>query len=536
MLFQFCHLGCKSKINATFLNVTRHYARAVVKIRRKENDVANNEVKHEKTKTPIIKCKKQMYDFYKEDTRSKEKPVLASHSWKNRKSKGDHFFIYPYNNDVVEANKEVGSETFQDLDINATVCNNLGNLNIYEPLEVQKLGIPKIFQECNVLLAAETGCGKTLAYLLPMITKILLWKQKEVQRSINTPLGLVVTPSRELTVQIALQLIKLSKHLNIKIKIVTGGRTKKIISDPPVGNIDILVCSFGVISKLTTFGVYDLAFVRFVVLDEADSLFHSSFETKLKVFLRRIPIEYHRYNTTGNEFPNTAQLILVSASIPSGLKTVLSDIININSLEHVTTKKLHRIQIPQKFIRLIPSQKPMELVKYIKGKALNKQRVIVFSNRNSTSYWISLFLHECGVKTTNLNGDMPLHVRRGKYGEFLNGKTMVLSTTNGGSQGLDTIMVNHILNYDFPLDTSSYIHRCGRAGRVGTIGVSRVTNFISKPSEIVVVQKIEMAVRKMKPIPVFNLLNREDEEEEEIEYNFTEEMIEDLDEVENIPY
>ena len=68
MLFQFCHVGCKTKINATFLNVTRHYARAVVKIRRKENDIANNEVKDEKTKTPIIKCKKQMYNFYKDDT------------------------------------------------------------------------------------------------------------------------------------------------------------------------------------------------------------------------------------------------------------------------------------------------------------------------------------------------------------------------------------------------------------------------------------------------------------------------------------
>lgn len=102
----------------------------------------------------------------------------------------------------METNEEVGSETFQDLDVNASLCNNLEDLNIYEPLEIQKLGIPKIFQECNVLIAAETGCGKTLAYLLPLITKIVLWKQKEEQRSINKPLGLIVTPSRELTVQI----------------------------------------------------------------------------------------------------------------------------------------------------------------------------------------------------------------------------------------------------------------------------------------------------------------------------------------------
>lgn len=128
-------------------------------------------------------------------------------------------------------------------------------------------------------------------------------------------------------------------------------------------------------------------------------------------------------------------------------------------MEHVTTEKLHKILVPQKFMRLIPSQKPVELLKYIKPKTLKKQRTIVFSNNNGTSYWLAKFLNECGIKCTNLNGDMPLHERRGKYGEFINGKTMVLSTTNGGSRGLDTVMVNHILNYDFPLDTADYIHR-----------------------------------------------------------------------------
>lgn len=120
---------------------------------------------------------------------------------------------------------------------------------------------------------------------------------------------------------------------------------------------------------------------------------------------------------------------------------------------------MHKILVPQKFIRLIPSQKPEELLKFVKPKASSKQRVIIFSNQNSTSHWVSSFLHDCGVRVTNLHGDMHLLERRGKYGEFLNGKTEVLSTTNGGSRGLDTIMVNHVLNYDFPLDTASYIHR-----------------------------------------------------------------------------
>lgn len=532
MLSRFYHIDCKT-INISFVNFRRHYARAIVKRRQKENEIIDNEVRNQKKRIPIILSKKKLYDFYTDDTHNKKKLILASHGWKNRKSKNDHFFIYPYHNDKTKINK-IDFEAFEELNINNSVCNNLENLDIYKPLEIQKLGIPKILQGYNVLLAAETGCGKTLTYLLPLVTKILMWKQN-VQSNINAPFGLIITPSRELTVQIALELIKISKNLDIKIKIITGGRTKKIILNPPVGQVDVLVCSFGVISKLTTFGVYSLKSIKFVVLDEADSLFHHSFEEKLRVFMKRIFVGY--CHTTKDEFTDSAQLILTSATIPSRMKNVLSGIVNPDSIKHVTTEKLHKILVPQKFIRLIPSEKPVELLKYIKPKVLNNQRVIVFCNQNSTSFWLSSFLKDCGIKVTNLNGDMPLSVRQGKYGEFISGKTMVLSMTNGGSRGLNTMMVNHILNYDFPLDTASYIHRCGRTGRIGTIGDCRVTNFISKIGEVVVVQKIEMAVRKMKPIPLFNLVNNEKEEEElEIENDYTEEIIEDLHNIESIPY
>ncbi|KAF3427484.1 hypothetical protein E2986_02866 [Frieseomelitta varia] len=488
----------------------------------------------QKSKIPIIKCKKKMYDFYKSNIRTKEKPTLASHGWKNKKTRDDYFFIYPYDNNEETMNEEVDFKTFNDLGLSSSLCESLENLGIYKPLQIQNIGIPKILQGSNVLLAAETGCGKTLAYLLPLITKILIWKQNNVQRTLNTPLGLIVTPSRELTVQIALELISISKHLDIKTKLITGGKTKKMILDPPVDHVDILVCSFGVVSKLTTFGVYNLSLLRYVVLDEADALFHHTFQEKLQVFMKRLPISY-QYNTTTDEFPKAAQLILVSATIPSRMDIVLNGIVNTDSLEHVKTERLHKILVPQKFIRLIPSQKPVELMKYIRPKVRNKERVIIFSNQNGTSYWLSSFLRECGIEATNLNGDMSLEVRRGKYGEFLNGKTLVLSTTNGGSRGLDTVMVNHVLNYDFPLDTSSYIHRCGRTGRVGSRGESRVTNFVCKLAEIVVVQKIEMAARKMKPIPIFNLL-ADEKEEEILEDDYTGQMIEDLNEMENIPF
>ena len=539
MLFRFCTLCCKS-VDASFTNFSRHYARALVNNRHKQREIYDDTKESEIGKVPIITCKRKSFNFYKDQTISKRgKIILASDGWNHRNSRGDYFFVHPQGHDNKEETEtQIGFDTFNDFNLHPSVCNHMENLEISKPLEIQNLGIPKILEGYNTVLAAETGCGKTMAYLLPMVSQILQWKEM-VSRPVNCPLGIIVTPTRELAVQIALELIRLSKDLGIRTKIITGGKTKKMMLDPPVDNVDILVCSFGVISKLTSVGVYKLNYVKYVVLDEADALFHYTFEDKLNVFMRRLPIGYHQeVDETG--LPKSAQLILASATIPSRLQTVLGNIVNVDSLQYITTAKLHQILVLQKFIRVGTSDKPAELLKYVKSKVSLKQPVIVFSNTSRTSYWLYLFLNECGVKTTNLNGTMPLDVRRGKYGEFLNGKALVLSTTNAGSRGLDTVMVNHVLNYEFPLDTGSYIHRCGRTGRIGTTGDCRVTNFICKSGEIVLVQKIERAVRKLKPMPIINIAEPSVEEGEidevDMEEEYTEKLIEDLDSTENIPY
>nr|XP_034187706.1 probable ATP-dependent RNA helicase DDX28 isoform X1 [Osmia lignaria]XP_034187707.1 probable ATP-dependent RNA helicase DDX28 isoform X1 [Osmia lignaria] len=535
MLFPLSHLSRKN-FDTLFKTFSSHHVKTLVRTAKTKRKTVEDKPEEGKKKgIPIITCKRPNFNFYKGDKYNKWKPVLASESWNHKGSRGDYFFIHPYdiNNDN-ETDEETNVKQFEDFNLDLSLCKHIKTLNIEKPLEIQSLAIPPILHGHNTLIAAETGCGKTLAYVLPLITQVLRWKEMG-QRDVNCPLGLIVTPSRELAVQIGLELIKISKCLGVNTKIITGGRTKKMMMDPPVGDVDILVCSFGVISKLTTVRIYNLKFVKFVVLDEADALLHVTFEDKLKVFLSRITIGY-RQEESEDRLPNSAQLILASATIPRRLENVLGHIVNLKSLQHVTTKNLHKILVTQKFMRLGSSQKPMELLKYIKPKVSNKQPVIIFSNQTGTSYWLHIFLRECGIEATNLSGDMPLYVRQGKYGEFLNGKTRVLTTTNAGSRGLDTIMVNHILNYDFPLDTSVYVHRCGRTGRVGTRGECRVTNFISKPGEIAVVQKIERAVRKMKAIPIFNLVETDEKDEQVVEDQYIGENIENLDDVENVPY
>lgn len=120
---------------------------------------------------------------------------------------------------------------------------------------------------------------------------------------------------------------------------------------------------------------------------------------------------------------------------------------------------MHRVNVLQKFLRLGVQQKPMTLLRLIKSKAKNKIPVIVFCNSGKTCDWVCQFLNEFEVRSIRLNGDMPLYKRKNKFREFYIGVYNVLCTTDAGARGLDTIMVKDVINYDFPLQTSEYIHR-----------------------------------------------------------------------------
>lgn len=129
------------------------------------------------------------------------------------------------------------------------------------------------------------------------------------------------------------------------------------------------------------------------------------------------------------------------------------------SLEHVTSDKLHHILVPQKFIRIGPSDKPTELLKYVKPKVAKKEQVLIFNNSSTTCNWVSMFLNNNNIQTVSLHGDLPVYVRQNKYASFKSGKCHVLCTTNAGSRGLNTVTVHHVLNYEFPNATADYIHR-----------------------------------------------------------------------------
>ncbi|KAH0566853.1 probable ATP-dependent RNA helicase DDX28 [Cotesia glomerata] len=473
-----------------------------------DDDNDTQEVNKTDSVKPIIQCRKKIFNFYPGKVYKKFEDIpIASGSWHNIKSKGDYFTIFPV---LEEDDEKCEHNSFSDLGIDKRLIENLKAVGIEDPTVIQKRGISEILDGQNIFITGETGCGKTLTFLLPIMTQILKWKKQIQDRPANSPLALILSPSKELAHQIGTEAKKLAMGLDISVKAISGGKTKRMMRNPSVKDVDILVGTVGVVSKLTTARLYKLDYVRHVVLDEAHALFDETFDDKLGYFLRRIKFGYEQIN---DNLPESSQLTLSSATFPTEMPEYLSKCINTDSIVQISTANTHKVLVPQKFMRLGSTQKPPMLLKLVKPRALRREPTLIFSNDSATCDWISIFLNQMNIKTFNLHGSIPALVRNGKYRAFKNGEVNILSATNAGARGLDTTMVDCIINFDFPLSTIEYIHRCGRTGRVGGKPNGRVINFISRPLEIEMTKKIERITRRMKPLPMFDLSEQREKHE-----------------------
>jgi superfamily II DNA/RNA helicase len=279
--------------------------------------------------------------------------LLASAAWQHYKSKGDHFIIHP----IKELASDMSEKSFEELNIDEKIIANIKQQDIIKQTKVQEQAIPLIMKNEHVLLAAETGSGKTHTFLVPIIQRILGMKHK-VNREFNTPLALIITPGRELATQIGHMAEALCDGLGLNVKVVLGGRTKQQMLNPSFEDIDILIGSLGGISKLTTTGIYHMKEVRHVVLDESDTLLDDSFMEKLSYFLRRFPVilvvnlntellinilhQFHR-NLLNSDSQVGTQLILASATMPTNTEELFQSIIDPETIKTVVSQNLHRI-------------------------------------------------------------------------------------------------------------------------------------------------------------------------------------------------
>ncbi|XP_037024431.1 probable ATP-dependent RNA helicase DDX28 [Bradysia coprophila] len=458
-------------------------------------------------KTPLITCKVSKFNQYVEsgipkDTKFGTIP-LASSGWQHYKSKGDKFTIHPI---ASLPHDEPADTSFADIQLDEQIVKNLKlRLDVTNPNSIQLNAFASVIRNDHTLIAAETGCGKTLAYLIPIVQKILSLKEKQTNDDMNTPTALILTPGRELASQIGIVAEKLCTNLNINVKTIIGGKTKRLMMDPEFGQVDILVGSMGAVSKLVTTGIYRMQCVRHVVVDEADTMFDDTFSDKLVHLMKRFPLHRNHIQEIDKNLIGT-QLILASATMPTNTQELLQNVIDTTTINEVVSPSLHRLlpNVTQTFLRMSKMHRPIQMLAIVKEELSKKRPVIIFSNKSSSCDYVSIFLNDHDIECVNLNGDMLVQIRMGQFDKFQTGQVHVLSTTDVASRGLDTTRARHVINFDFPLHISDYIHRIGRIGRLGSHEQCEVTNFVSSHRELSVVQRIEHAARTATVLPNVN--------------------------------
>ncbi|XP_077993665.1 putative ATP-dependent RNA helicase DDX28 [Glandiceps talaboti] len=452
----------------------------------------------------IITAKRPEFNHYQNQFYDKFKPPkLASDGWKHKKSYGDYFTInstrgnpaIPNNSEESYAGVIPSFSTFQ---LHESVMNGLKSMEIERPTKVQIAAIPQILKGHNVLCAAETGSGKTLTYLLPIIHKMKIENEKFGMKSaVGLPRALVLLPARELAEQVLAVARQLAKSVNFSARIVEGGRRLKTLQRTTDGPLDLIVATPGAMLKCLTSGWLHMHNIQYVVVDEIDTMLDDSFKKIVLNILSRIPIRDEPQKS------ENAQLIMTGATMPRNAEEILGEVVEPEALVTVTTSHLHRLMphVPQKFMKIHSQDKAGKIIELLEKDVKRNIPVLVFCNTTDSCNWLYRYVQENGLSAIKLNGGMNTEKRVGVFREFQKGRENILICTDIGSRGLDTQHVQHVINFDFPNGMSDYIHRVGRVGRVGAQVSGHVTSFIIHKWDVDLVNKIERSVRRREVLP-----------------------------------
>ncbi|KAG1681949.1 putative ATP-dependent RNA helicase DDX28 [Nymphon striatum] len=485
------------------VDMQRNIKKVKQKLRKESEFSQSRNFQQGDRKIPLISCKNTKLNFLLNQTYSKFSEVpLASKGWLKGKAVGDYFTINSFKSNPVIIPDE-DEYSFERYKLDGKIVNALQKLGIVKPTRIQNACIPKALKNENILCCGQTGSGKTLAYILPIMQKLLHFAEKhryDEQLEANAPLSLIITPSRELATQVWEVANEIGTALGLNIKLAVGGQdTKKLLANPEFDfEIDMLISTPGALNKLVSSTMYKLSQVKYLVLDEVDTMLDDSFIGSVKYLFKQLnPSEIQH----SNQKIMDTQLLFVGATIPTDSLKALDEIIDIDSLVNVIPDNLLHFVLPhvsQKFLRISINEKPHKVLKFASKASKNNQPTMIFTSTSKTCEWLSKFLEENNVENISLFGYLTNKVRLGRFEGFKAGACPILVCTDIASRGLDTTMASNLSFYLHHM--SDYIHRVGRIGRVGSTFSGFSLNFICKPWEVALIKEIEYCFRKNEPL------------------------------------
>ncbi|MBI5100497.1 MAG: DEAD/DEAH box helicase [Nitrospirae bacterium] len=342
---------------------------------------------------------------------------------------------------------------FDELDIPAPVLEGIKTAGFAECTPVQALTLPASLQGKDITAQAQTGTGKTAAFLISVFSRMLTMPTPGRGPS---PRALVIAPTRELVVQIDAEARILGGPAGFKILPVFGGIDyEKQRSDLSKG-VDLLIGTPGRLIDYLKQKVYSLSKTQFLVIDEADRMFDMGFIADLRFLLRRMSPYDKR------------QSMLFSATLSHRVLELCYEHMNNPELFSVTPEQMTVEVVEQELYHVGKDEKFGFLLGFLRRNAGG--HFIIFCNMKSTAEKLQLFLNANGFDSAALTGDIDQKKRMKILSRFKDGSLSVLVATDVASRGLHIDGVTHVINYDLPQDAEDYVHRIGRTARAGAGG------------------------------------------------------------------
>lgn len=364
---------------------------------------------------------------------------------------------------------------FSELPLHTSILKAVAEERFHTPTLVQQKTIPFVLKKKNVIVCAQTGTGKTAAFALPIIQ--LLLDKRETEKREKKIKSLILTPTRELAIQILENFISYTKYTDLSTTAVFGGVSlepqKKILAN----GADILIATPGRLIDLQIQGKIDLSSIDIFVLDEADLMLDMGFINDVKKIEALCP--------------KKKQTLLFSATIPEKInelaKTIFKDPVKIEINPDETTAK----NIGQ-LLYYLPKKNKTDLCLYLLRNTING-KIIIFRRTKFGVDKLEESLLKNGYKVASIHGDKTQSIRNKAIEDFKNKKSNILIATDVAARGIDIVNVDAIINFDIPNVPETYIHRIGRTGRAGKSGIA--FSFCS-PDENGYIKMIEKLIEK----------------------------------------
>ena len=338
---------------------------------------------------------------------------------------------------------------FSELELDDSILKALKEKGYDTPTPIQQKSIPIVLQQKDLLGVAQTGTGKTAAFAIPIIQLLARSNKKGIK-------GLIVTPTRELAIQIEENIAYYAKYMNVKQTVIFGGVKQHEQVRKLKKGVDILVATPGRLLDLMDQGYISLDMIEIFVLDEADRMLDMGFINDIKKLLKVLP--------------KKRQSLFFSATMPGNIQKLSREILYKPQKVEVTPESTTAETVQQVVYFTNRTDKRKLLLTLLKNPELDQ--VLIFERTKRGADRLSKDLSKKNIRAVAIHGDKAQNQRQRALNDFKNGKLRVLVATDIAARGIDIDKLNYVVNFDIPNIPETYVHRIGRVGRAGETGIA----------------------------------------------------------------